>query len=203
MLNRKINLNLVPNLAKRRDVGEKFAENPTSKIFTIKEKKMKRYVSIFIINLIALVLFIISFSTIYYNLKYLDKSDIVIGKVSRVSLITSQGKGKVLEGFEYEINNIKDKLYLTQFETLNYSINVGDKIVSKNLHIGNTNSKILFLNGKEINNYYGIFDFLMLVLVFAIILSYFLYFRIMIKKKYKNRTEEYTLIYNRKNNGGK
>jgi hypothetical protein len=164
---------------------------------------MKRYVSIFIINLIALVLFITSFSTTYYNLKYIDKSDIVIGKVSRVSLITSQGKGKVLEAFEYEINNIKDKLYLTQFETLNYSINVGDKIVSKNLHIGNTNSKILFLNDKEINNYYGIFDFLMLVLVIAIILSYFLYFRIMIKKKYKNRTEDYKLIYNRKNNRGK
>jgi hypothetical protein len=164
---------------------------------------MKRYVSIFIINLIALILFITSFSTTYYNLKYLDKSDIVIGKVSRVSLVTHQGKGRVLEGFEYEINNIKDKLYLTQYETLNYNINVGDKIVSKNLHIGNTNSKILFLNGKEINTYYGIFDFLMFVLVVVLLLSYFFYFRIMNKKKYKNRTEEYKLIYNRKNNRGK
>ncbi|TWI03164.1 hypothetical protein IQ05_00093 [Flavobacterium tiangeerense] len=143
---------------------------------------MQKYVSIFIINLIALLLFITSFSTTYYNLKYLDKSDIVIGNVSRVSLITSQGKGRVLEGFEYEINNNKNKVYLTQFKTLNYSINVGDKIVSKNLYIGNTNSKILFLNGKEINNYYGIFDFLMLTLVVVIILSYFFYFRIMIKK---------------------
>jgi hypothetical protein len=140
-----------------------------------------RYVSIFIINLIVLILFIAAFSTTYYNLKYLDKSDIVIGKVSRISLVTSQGKGRVLEGFEYEINNIKDKLYLTQYETLNYTINVGDKIVSKNLHIGNTNSKILFLNGKEINTYYGIFDFLMLVLVVVIILSYFFYFRMMKK----------------------
>jgi hypothetical protein len=131
---------------------------------------MKRYVSIFIINLIALILFITSFSNTYYNLKYLDKSDIVIGKVSRVSLVTHQGKERVLEGFEYEINNIKDKLYLTQYETLNYNINVGDKIVSKNLYIGNTNSKILFLNGKEINTYYGIFDFLMFVLVVVIIL---------------------------------
>jgi len=164
---------------------------------------MKRYISILIINLIALVFFIISFSTTYYNFKYFDKSDIVIGKVSQVSLVTSQGKGRVLEGFEYRIDNIKDKLYLTQFETLNYSINVGDKIVSKNLHIGNTNSKILFLNGKEINSYYGIFDFLMLVSVVVIILSYFFCFRIMIKNKYKNRTEEYSLIYNRKNNRGK
>lgn len=164
---------------------------------------MRRYISIFIINLIALILFITSFSTTYYNLKYLDKSDIVIGEVSRVSLVTLQGKGRVLEGFEYEINNRKDKLYLTQYETLNYNINVGDKIVSKNLHIGNTNSKILFLNGKEIDTYYGIFDFLMFVLVVVIILSYFFYFRIMNKKKYKNRTEEYKLIYNRKNNRGK
>ena len=164
---------------------------------------MKRYISILIINLIALVFFIISFSTTYYNFKYFDKSDIVIGKVSQVSLVTSQGKGRVLEGFEYRIDNIKDKLYLTQFETLNYSINVGDKIVSKNLHIGNTNSKILFLNDNEINNYYGIFDFLMLVSVVVIILSYFFYFRIMIKNKYKNRTEKYKLIYNRKNNRGK
>jgi hypothetical protein len=164
---------------------------------------MKRYVSIFIINLIALILFYASFSTTYYNLKYFDRSDIVIGTVSRVSLITSQGKGRDLEGFEYEINNVKDKLYLTNSETLNYSINVGDEIISKNLHIGNTNSKILFLNGKEINNYYGIFDFLMLVLVITIILGYLFYFRIMIKKQYKNRIEEYNLIYNLKNNRGK
>jgi hypothetical protein len=173
------------------------------KIFIIKEKKMKRYVSIFIINLIALILFITSFSTTYYNLKYLDKSDIVIGEVSRVSLVSNYSKGGRLYGFEYEINNNKDVLYLTQYETLNYTINVGDKIVSKNLYIGNTNSKILTINGEKINTYYGIFDFLMFVLVVVIILSYFFYFTIMNKKKYKNRTEEYKLIYNRKNNRGK
>jgi hypothetical protein len=162
-----------------------------------------RYIAIFIINLIALILFITSFSTTYYNLKHFDKSDIAIGKVTKVNLVSHYSKGGTLYGFEYEINNNKDVLYLTEYERLNYTINVGDKITSKNLHIGNTNSKILFLNGKEINTYYGIFDFLMLVLVVVIILSYFFYFRIMNKKKYKNRTEEYKLIYNRKNNKGK
>ncbi|PBJ11913.1 hypothetical protein [Flavobacterium sp. ACN6] len=159
-----------------------------------------KYVAIFIINLIALILFIASISTTYYNLKHFDKSDIVSGKVTKVNLVSNYGKGGRLYGFEYEINNNKDVLYLTQYETLNYTINVGDKIVSKNLYIGNTNSKILTINGEKINTYYGIFDFLMLILVVVIPLTYLFYFRIINTKKYKNRTEEYKLIYNRKRN---
>ena len=115
-----------------------------------------------------------------------------------------EGSEGLFDFITFLTSDIKSrKLYLTNSETLNYSINVGDEIISKNLHIGNTNSKILFLNGKEINNYYGIFDFLMLVLVITIILGYLFYFRIMIKKQYKNRIEEYNLIYNLKNNRGK
>ncbi|MET3029113.1 hypothetical protein ABXT06_20720 [Flavobacterium sp. UW10123] len=159
---------------------------------------MKRYIAIFIINLIALLLFITSFSTTYYNVKHFDKSDIVTGTVTKANLVSNHNKGRTLHGFEYEINNNKNILYLTQYERLNYTINVGDRIVSKNLHIGNTNSKILTINGEKINLYYGIFDLLMLIAVVTIPLIYFFYFRIMNKKKYKNRTKEYQLMYNRK-----
>jgi len=159
---------------------------------------MKRHIAIFIINLIALFLFITSFSTTYYNVKHFDKSDIVTGTVTKVNLVSNYNKGGTLHGFEYEINNNKNVLYLTQYERLNYTINIGDRIVSKILHVGNTNSKILAINGEKINSYYGIFDLLMLIVVIAVPLIYFFYFRIMNKKKYENRTEEYKLMYNRK-----
>ncbi|RYJ37137.1 hypothetical protein NU08_3891 [Flavobacterium anhuiense] len=159
---------------------------------------MKRHIAIFIINLIALLLFIISLSTTYHNVKHFDKSDIVTGTVTKVNLVSNYNKGGTLHGFEYEINNNKNVLYLTPYERLSYTINIGDKIVSKNLYAGNTNSKILIVNGEKINSYYGIFDFLMLMVVVAVPLMYLFYFRIMNKRKYKNRTEEYKLMYNRK-----
>lgn len=159
---------------------------------------MKRYIAIFIINLIALLLFITSFSTTYYNVKHFDKSDIVTGTVTKVNLVSNYNKGGTLYAFEYEINNNKNILYLTAYERLNYTINIGDRIVSKNLHAGNTNSKILTVNGEKINSYYGIFDFLMLIVVVAVPFMYFFYFRILNKRKYKNRTEEFKLLYNRK-----
>lgn len=159
---------------------------------------MKRHIAIFIINLIALLLFIISLSTTYQNVKHFDKSDIVTGTVTKVNLVSNYNKGGTLHGFEYEINNNKNVLYLTPYERLSYTINIGDKIVSKNLYAGNTNSKILIVNGEKINSYYGIFDFLMLMVVVAVPLMYLFYFRIMNKRKYKNRTEEYKLMYNRK-----
>lgn len=159
---------------------------------------MKKYIAIFIINLIALLLFITSFSTTFYNVKHFDKSDIVTGTVTKVNLVSNYNKGGTLYGFEYEINNNKNILYLTAYERLNYTINVGDRIVSKNLHVGNTNSQIITINGEKINSYYGISDFLMLIVVVAVPLMYLFYFRIINEKKYKNRTEEYKLMYNRK-----
>lgn len=159
---------------------------------------MKGLIALFIVNILLLTVFVIAFLTTYHNCKYDFKSNLISGKVSKVKIVTYKDKSRILYGHEYEINNIKDTIYKTSYSANAYKIKIGDIIVSKKLFVGETNSKILLINNEVYNTYYSIFDFVMLILLIVIPIFYFHYYKRMHFKNYKNKAEEYKLIYNRK-----
>ncbi|MBE8727631.1 hypothetical protein [Flavobacterium hungaricum] len=159
---------------------------------------MRFYIANIFLNLIAVVVFTTAFLTTFNNIRFYDQSDIRIGKVSKVNLQTVFSNGRNLNAYEFEINNDKKKLFLTAYETLDYNIQTGDSIVFKNLYINETNAKVLSVNGKKVDSYYGVFDLLMLISLIVIILSYYYYFKFKKRKKYKNKKKEYNLMYNQK-----
>lgn len=160
---------------------------------------MRYYIAIIFLNLIAVLVFITAFLTTFNNIRFYNQSDIRIGKVSKVNLETVFSNGRNLNAYEFEINNDKKKLFLTAYETLDYNIQTGDSIVFKNLYINETNAKVLSVNGKKVDSYYGVFDLLMLISLIIIILSYYYYFKFKKRNKYKNKKKEYDLLYSRKN----
>jgi hypothetical protein len=157
---------------------------------------MKNVLSKVILNSIAFILFVISLKTTFYNLKNIDCSDTVSGKVSNVKLEYSNGKSRKIYAYEFQIINNKKK-FLTTFETLEYTLKNGDNVVIKNMYAGNTNAKILNINGKKIDNYFGFFDGFMFFTLIIIISIYIIYFNALRKQKYTNKKKEYDKIYNK------
>lgn len=155
---------------------------------------MKNILSKVILNSIALILFVISSKTTFYNFKNIDCSDTESGKVSNVKLEYSNGKSRKIYAYEFQIINNKKK-FLTTFETLDYTLKNGDNVVLKNIYAGNTNAKILNINGKKIDNYFGFFDVFMFFTLIIIISFYIIYFKVLRKQKYINKKKKYDKIY--------
>lgn len=154
---------------------------------------LKNYIAVSIASLFALVIITVAGLTTFDNLKQLFNKEIISGKITKVNLLNNYPKngGGNLNAFEFKIDSKNEKLFLTPYERINYNIKIGDIITFKKLYIGNTNSKILSINGQTIDTFYDLFDLLMLVLCIASILICFFYFKINKAKKYINNTEEY------------
>lgn len=161
---------------------------------------LKNYIAIFIISLFALIIITVASLTTFHNLKQLFNNEIISGKITKVNLLSNYPKsgGGNLNAFEFKIDSENVKLFLTPYERINYNIKIGDIITFKKIYVGDTNSKILSINGETIDTFYDLFDLLMLVICIASILICFFYFKINNAKKYINNTEEYRKITQRR-----
>lgn len=161
---------------------------------------LKNFIAILIANLLGLFIFVVAGLTTFNNLKHILKDEIISGKVTAVNSLNTYSKngGGTLNAFEFKLNTTKNVSFLTSYERINYNISIGDSVTLKKLYVGNTNSKVLSINGQTINNFYGVFDLVMLVAFVAIILIYSIYYKIYNRKKYINKNNQYTEILKRR-----
>lgn len=160
----------------------------------------KKTTAILIANLLALFILIIATLTTFYNLKHLFKNETLHGKVTEIKLLSTYPRkgGGNINAFEFKIDSKKNEIFLTSYERIDYNINIGDSITLKKLYVEKTNSKVLSINGQTINNFYGVFDLLMLIAFITIILIYYIYFKIKNSGKYTNKNNLYSEMLKRK-----
>jgi hypothetical protein len=162
---------------------------------------LKNFIAILIANALGLFIFVVAGLTTFNNLKHLFKDETISGKVTAVNVLNTYSKngGGTLNAFEFKMDTVKNESFLTSYERLNYNINIGDFVTLKKLYVGNTNSKVLSINGQTINNFYSLFDLAMLVAFIVIIIIYYIYYKMYNRKKYVNKNNQYTEILKRKN----
>ncbi|MBF7089942.1 hypothetical protein IUY40_00055 [Flavobacterium sp. ALJ2] len=121
----------------------------------------------------VLIIFLLLIKRIVINILYTTENNLAKGVIYDINYFS--GNHNSATTFIYSITDNKGIKYQDSGDndTDVYGFSVGDTVIFRKLHDGNSNSiRMIKRNGKQVRNYYGFIDYASPICVIIIILCY-------------------------------